>query len=76
MTSWYALMLPARTPAPIAETIHKAARATLQLADVREAIQREGLEVTIKDARELAQIIRNESVTMAKVIRAARIRVD
>jgi len=76
MTSWYALMLPARTPAPIAETIQKAARATLQLADVREAIQREGLEVTIKDARELVQIIRNESVTMAKVVRAARIRID
>lgn len=76
ITSWYGLMVRAQTPAAIVDKLYRTSLTILQLADVRDAIQREGLEITIKEPRPFAQHIKAEREVMEKVVKAARIQVN
>ncbi len=76
LTSWYGLMVRTQTPAAIVDKLHRTSRKILQLADVRDAIQREGLEITIKEPRQFAQHIKTERDVMEKVVKAARMRIN
>lgn len=76
ITSWYGLLAPAHTPSSIIDMIYGASLKVLETPRVREAIQREGLEITIKDPKDLAQHIKAERAVIAKVIKAASIRLD
>jgi tripartite-type tricarboxylate transporter receptor subunit TctC len=48
----------------------------MQLADVREAMTRQGLDVSLKDPREFAAQIREETALWAGVIKKAGIRLE
>jgi tripartite-type tricarboxylate transporter receptor subunit TctC len=76
LTSWYGLMAPARTPEPIVDVLHRSTRSVLELPEVRQAIQNEGLEITYKDPRQFAQHIRDERKVIAAVVKAAKIRIE
>lgn len=76
ITSWYGLMVRTRTPVAIVDKLHRTSEVILQMADVRDAIQREGLEITVKDPRQFARHFRAEREVMEKVVRAARIGVN
>jgi tripartite-type tricarboxylate transporter receptor subunit TctC len=76
ITSWYGLVVPARTPAAVIGVLHDATRRVLEFADVREALQREGLEITYKDTAAFARHIRSEREVIAKVVKAAAIRLE
>jgi tripartite-type tricarboxylate transporter receptor subunit TctC len=76
ITSWYGLMVRKQTPAAIVDKLHRAGEGVLQMPDVREAIQREGLEITIKAPREFARHIKAELDVMEKVVKGAKIRVN
>ena len=76
ITSWYGLMVRTQTPAAIVDKLHRTSEVILQMADVRDAIQREGLEITVKDPRQFARHFRAEREVMEKVVRAARIGVN
>lgn len=76
VTSWYAFMLPAGTPGPIAKRIGDAAVKAVQLPDVHQAMARQGLEVETSTPQALAARIRSETATWAEVIKTAGIRAE
>lgn len=76
ITSWYGLLVPAQTPAAIIDVLHNTTRTMLDMPEVREAIQREGLEVTYKNPAAFARHIKSERDVIAKVVKAARMRID
>ena len=76
VTSWYGLLLPARAPETIVSAIFQAASQALKAADVQEGMARQGLEVVGTGPKAFAALIRSESDTWAKVVKAAGIRAE
>ncbi len=76
ITSWYGLMVRTQTPAAIVDKLHRTGVAILQLPEVREAIQRDGLEITNKEPRQFARHIKAELEVMEKVVKTAKIRLN
>ena len=76
VTSWYGLLVPAKTPDQIVKTIYEATRKAVQFPDVREQYFRQGLEVVVKGPAEFAAQIKEETAIWAKVIKEAGIRVQ
>ncbi|MBI4192535.1 MAG: hypothetical protein HY525_18610 [Betaproteobacteria bacterium] len=73
---WYGLLVPARTPGHIVTTPYETGRKIMELPDVRQTIQRQGLDITVKDPQQSARHIKAETELMAKIIRAASIRIE
>jgi len=74
VASWHALLLPARTPGPVLERLHRETLAVAKSAPVQEAMTREGMETTTGRPEQLAQLIRAETAMWRDVIRQAGIR--
>ncbi|OGA39617.1 MAG: hypothetical protein A3G24_25350 [Betaproteobacteria bacterium RIFCSPLOWO2_12_FULL_62_13] len=75
MSSWYGLLVPAKTPSRIVNILYEAVRKALQLADVREQYLRLGLEIAVKDPKQFAAQIKAETKIWAKVIETTGIQV-
>lgn len=75
VSSWYALLLPAKTPAAVIKQIHGAALKALQQTDVQQAMARRGLEAETSTPQELAARIKKETKIWAGVIKTANIKV-
>ena len=76
MTSWYGLLVPAKTPRRVIADLYREASQALRLADVREQMERQGLEIASRGPREFAAQIRDETLQWTKVIRVAGIRTE
>jgi tripartite-type tricarboxylate transporter receptor subunit TctC len=76
VTSWFGLLVAARTPDTIVRLLHDTTVRILKLPEVNEAIRRQGLEAATKGPREFAEYMRAETDTWAKVVKSANIRVD
>jgi tripartite-type tricarboxylate transporter receptor subunit TctC len=76
VTSWYAFMLPGGSPAPLVSRLREHAIKALDVADVQQAMSRQGLDPETSTVQELAARIRAESKTWAEVIKAAGIRAE
>lgn len=76
VSSWYAFMVPARTPTAIVNRLRDEAIKTVALPDVQQAMSRQGLEVETGTAQELAARIKAETAVWAEVIKAAGIRAE
>jgi tripartite-type tricarboxylate transporter receptor subunit TctC len=74
--SWYALLVPAKTPGAIVKRLHDEAVKAVGLADVQQAMSRQGLEVETGTPQALAQRIKAETATWAGVIKDAGIKAD
>lgn len=72
--TWYAFLVPARTPAAIVNRLRGAAIDTVQAPDVQKIMAAQGLEAGTSTPQELAARIRRESTTWAGVIKEAGIR--
>jgi tripartite-type tricarboxylate transporter receptor subunit TctC len=71
---WYGLFAPAGTPTPIVEKIGDDVRALLRNAAFAEKhVTGRGLDVVANSARDAATLIKEESVLMAEMIRAASV---
>lgn len=73
---WYGLLVPARTPDTVVKRLHKEAVAALQLADVREAMAKQGQEVRTSTPAELAALIKRELAINAEIIKKANIKAE
>jgi tripartite-type tricarboxylate transporter receptor subunit TctC len=71
--AWYALVAPAGTPRETIARLNREVVAVLEMKNVRDRLQNEGLETVASSADELAAYIRSEGVKWAKVIKAAGI---
>jgi tripartite-type tricarboxylate transporter receptor subunit TctC len=76
VTSWYAFLVPAKTPAAIVRRLHDEGGRAAGLAEVQQAAARQGLEIETSTPQELAQRIKTETAVWAEVIKAAGIRAD
>ncbi len=76
VTSWYALLVPAKTPAAIVKRLHNAAVTVVASPEVEQAASRQGLEIETSTPQELAQRIKSETAVWAAVIKDAGIRGD
>jgi len=73
-TSWFGLLAPAGTPAPIIAKLHRQAVEIVQQPDVVEKLGKIGLDVTADPPDVFAAIIRTDTAKWAKVIKDAGIK--
>jgi tripartite-type tricarboxylate transporter receptor subunit TctC len=74
--SWYALLLPAKTPMTIVNRLHAEALKAVGTPDVQQAMSRQGLEAETSTPGELAARIKAESAVWAGVIKDAGIKAE
>jgi len=74
--SWYALLVPAKTPQYITKRLRDAAIKAVGLPDVQQVMSAQGLEVETSTPQELAARIKRESAVWAGVIKDAGIRAE
>jgi tripartite-type tricarboxylate transporter receptor subunit TctC len=74
--SWYALLLPAKTPMTIVNRLHAEALKAVGTPDVQQAMSRQGLEAETSTPGELAARIKAESGVWAGVIKDAGIKAE
>ncbi len=71
--SWFALLAPAGTPAPIMHKVHQESMKIIASADLRSRFAQLGLDITGKAADEVTAIIKSDIHKWAKVIKDAGI---
>jgi tripartite-type tricarboxylate transporter receptor subunit TctC len=76
MTSWYGVLLPARTPQAIVTKLHGAIVKALQAPDVVEQLKRQGLDTRGTTPEAFAAYIKSELAKWAKVVKEAGIKAD
>ena len=76
VSTWYALLVPARTSAAIVNKIRGAAIKAVALPDVQEAMSRQGLDVETSTPQELAARMSAETAVWAGVIKEAGIKAE
>jgi len=76
VSSWYALLVPAKTPAAIVNKIRGAAIKAVELPDVQEAMSRQGLDVETSTPQKLAARMSAETAVWAGVIKDAGIKAE
>ena len=76
VTTWQSMTVPAGTPAAVIRRIHDETVKVLALPDVVKFLHNLGYEINASTPEKLAEIMRSESQTWAKVIRDANIRAD
>jgi tripartite-type tricarboxylate transporter receptor subunit TctC len=76
VSSWYAFLVPAKTPTLVVNRLRDEAIKAVALPDVQQAMSRQGLEVETGTPQQLAQRIKAETAVWADVIRTAGIRAE
>lgn len=76
VSSWYAFLVPAKTPASVVNRLRDEAIKAVALPDVQQAMARQGLEVETSTPQQLAQRIRAEAAVWAEVVKTAGIRAE
>jgi tripartite-type tricarboxylate transporter receptor subunit TctC len=69
MTTWFALMAPHGTPAPIVERMAKELQAATQQADVQKKFAEQGVQAGEMTSAQLGTFIRSETAKWAKIVR-------
>jgi tripartite-type tricarboxylate transporter receptor subunit TctC len=76
MRNWYAITAPAGTPKGVVDKLSSAVLKAAAMPEVQAGIVKQGLEVFSATAQELDAIRREDMATVAKVIKAANIKVQ
>jgi tripartite-type tricarboxylate transporter receptor subunit TctC len=76
VTSWYALVAPAGTPAAIVERLNAETVKALASADVRDRLATLGVEPVGNSPSEFAAMQKNETTRWAKLAKEANLRLD
>ena len=74
--TWYGVLAPAKTPAPIVGRLHGEFLNIMQSADIRERIAVHGYEPETNTPQEFAAYIKSEIIKWGKVVKAAGIHAD
>ena len=76
VTTWYGLLVPARTPDAIVDRLRKEIVSTVQMPDVKETMARQGQDVVTGSPTELAALIRRELAANAEIVKRAHIKAE
>lgn len=69
--NWYGILVPAGTPRPIIDRLNKEITAVLNMADIKEFLFKQGLDVAPSTPEAFGAYIRSEKAQWEKVIKAA-----
>ena len=72
--NWYGLLAPAKTPPLVVDKLYAATAQTLQGADVRERLLKDGTDIVTSTPAAFADYIRSDIAKWIKVVKAANIR--
>ena len=72
--SWFGMMAPAGTPAPIVAKAYQTAVAVIAMPDVREKLMQLGFDITQDGPDAMGQVIKADIAKWAKVIKEANIK--
>jgi tripartite-type tricarboxylate transporter receptor subunit TctC len=72
-TNWYAYLAPAGTPKDVLARLNQELVQALRASDVREQLDRQGMEAKPGTPEELTKYMERELVTWGKVVKAAKI---
>ena len=75
-TNWYAYVVPAKTPAAVVTRLNQALVKTLNLPEVVDALQKQGLDPSPSTPAELAAFMQREFNTWGKVVKQAGIKAE
>jgi tripartite-type tricarboxylate transporter receptor subunit TctC len=75
-TNWYGYVVPAATPRPVIERLHKATVTVLEMADVKQALLDQGIEAAPSSPDQFAAYINSETGKWTKVIKASGMKVE
>jgi len=75
-TNWYAYYAPAGTPKDVLERLHKELVDALNAPDVREQLDRQGVEAKPGTPEALTKYMERELATWGKVVKAAKIQAN
>ena len=76
VSSWYAIMAPAKTPPAMVNALADEVRRIVALPDVRQTLAAQGLAPVAMSPGEFAAHIKRETATWAKIIRDANIKAE
>ena len=76
INTWFGVLAPARTPAPVIERLNAEIRRALQSAEVRERMAKLGAEPSPTTPEQFAALIQSELKKYAAVVRASGAKVD
>jgi tripartite-type tricarboxylate transporter receptor subunit TctC len=71
--TWYGLLAPARLPAVLVRRLHADTARTLELPDVKTALEQQGAQAGGGSPEEFGRFIRSEIEKWAKAIRLAKV---
>ncbi|MBU3619387.1 tripartite tricarboxylate transporter substrate binding protein [Polynucleobacter sp. JS-Fieb-80-E5] len=74
--SWWGILAPTGTPAPIIEKLNTAIQTTLKDPEVRESLQKQGVEIIGSTPTEFADHIKAETVKWSQVSKQANIKAE
>jgi tripartite-type tricarboxylate transporter receptor subunit TctC len=75
-TNWYAYLAPAGTPKDVLDRLNQEIVQALRAPDVREQLDRQGIEAKPGTPEELTKYMERELATWGKVVKAAKIQVN
>jgi tripartite-type tricarboxylate transporter receptor subunit TctC len=76
INTWFGVLAPAGTPAPVVERLNAEIRKALQSADVRERMAKLGAEPSPTSPEQFAALIQTELKKYAAVVKASGAKVD
>jgi tripartite-type tricarboxylate transporter receptor subunit TctC len=75
-TNWYAFVAPTGTPKPVLDRLHRELVQALKAPDVRESLDKQGIEAKPGTPEELRKYMERELATWGRVVREAKIQVN
>jgi tripartite-type tricarboxylate transporter receptor subunit TctC len=72
--AWWGILAPAGTPNAIIEQLNSAIQATLKVPEVRESLQKQGVEIIGSTPTEFADHIKAETIKWSQVAKQANIK--
>jgi tripartite-type tricarboxylate transporter receptor subunit TctC len=75
-SQWFGILAPAGTPRPIVERLHQAITKAARTPELKEKFAAMSMDTVNSTPEEFAKVIREESVTWAKVVKAAGIKAE
>jgi tripartite-type tricarboxylate transporter receptor subunit TctC len=76
VTSWYGLLVPAKTSDVIVTKLAAAAQKVVKMPEIQDAMTKQGLEMSIDTPAEFANTIKTETATWAQLISQMHITID
>jgi tripartite-type tricarboxylate transporter receptor subunit TctC len=76
VNSWGAIFVPAKTPKHAVQKLHGTLAAVMETDDMRNTLIKQGMDPVFLGPQQLADLIRTESASWAKVIKTAGIKLE